>query len=141
MPWSLPHLKCVQFAPFSSIRARQSAPPEHQQATLSQSYLSSLGFAANAAGRPLIIYYRRYATAPGHFQSFVRHHECCHHAGHGNEISANCCAIRRMGLSKSGAAALRNYIVSRDVNSETARDYKGQGALFWGKTESRCFGG
>jgi hypothetical protein len=46
-----------------------------------------------------------------------------------------------MGLSKSGAAALRNYIVSRDVNSETARDYKGQGALFWGKTESRCFGG
>lgn len=93
------------------------------------------------SGRPLIIYYRRYATAPGHFQSFVRHHECCHHAGHGNEISANCCAIRRMGLSKSGAAALRNYIVSRDVNSETARDYKGQGALFWGKTESRCFGG
>jgi hypothetical protein len=93
------------------------------------------------SGRPLIIYYRRYTAAPGHFQSFVRQHECCHHAGHGNEIAANCCALRRMGLSKSGAAALRNYIVSRDVNSETARDYKGQGALFWGKTESRCFAG
>jgi hypothetical protein len=91
------------------------------------------------SGRPQIIYYSRYASAPGYFKSFVRQHECCHQAGFRNEIDANCCALRRMGLSPSGVAALRNYIVSRDVNSETATDYQGQGALFWGKTESRCF--
>ena len=91
-----------------------------------------------ATGRPQIIYYARYANAPGHFKSFVRNHECCHHAGHKDEISANCCALRRMGLSASGLAALRSYIVSRDVNSQTVVDYAGQGALFWSKTASRC---
>jgi hypothetical protein len=91
-----------------------------------------------ATGRPQIIYYSRYANAPGHFKSFVRQHECCHHLGHKDEISANCCALRRMGLSASGLAALRSYIVSRDVNSQTVVDYAGQGALFWNKTESRC---
>ncbi|MGH6826144.1 hypothetical protein [Methyloceanibacter sp.] len=95
--------------------------------------------AHDRGGRPLIIYYSRYASAPAYFKSFVRQHECCHHAGQSNEIAANCCALRRMGLSKSGLASLRSYIVSRDVNSETATDYQGQGTLFWGKTESRCF--
>lgn len=89
-------------------------------------------------GQPLIIYYRRYATAPSYFKSFVRSHECCHHAGYHNEISANCCALRRMHLSASGLAALRNYIVSRDVNSQTTVDYKGQGSLFWSKTANQC---
>ena len=91
-------------------------------------------------GRPLIIYYRRYATAPGYFKTFVRAHECCHHAGHRNEISANCCALRRMGLSSSGLAVLRNYIISRDVNSQTAVDYQGQGSAFWNKTANQCLG-
>jgi hypothetical protein len=91
-----------------------------------------------ASGRPQIIYYSRYANAPGHFKSFVRQHECCHHLGHKDEIAANCCALRRMGLSASGLAALRSYIVSRDVNSQTVVDYAGQGALFWSKTASRC---
>jgi hypothetical protein len=93
-----------------------------------------------ATGRPQIIYYARYASVPGHFKSFVRQHECCHHAGHKDEIAANCCALRRMQLSGSGLAALRSYIVSRDVNSQTAVDYAGQGALFWSKTASRCLG-
>lgn len=91
-------------------------------------------------GRPVIIYYRRYATAPGYFKTFVRAHECCHHAGHRNEISANCCALRRMRLSSSGLAALRNYIISRDVNSQTAVDYRGQGSKFWSKTANQCLG-
>jgi hypothetical protein len=93
-----------------------------------------------ATGRPQIIYYSRYANAPGHFKSFVRNHECCHHAGHKDEIAANCCALRRMGLSASGLASLRSYIVSRDVNSQTVVDYAGQGALFWSKTANRCLG-
>jgi hypothetical protein len=91
-----------------------------------------------ATGRPQIIYYRRYATAPAYFKSFIRAHECCHHSGNRNEIAANCCALRRMRLSKSGAAAIGRYIVSRDVNSQTAVDYRGQGHLFWSKTASRC---
>ena len=91
-------------------------------------------------GRPQIIYYSRYASAPGHFKSFVRQHECCHHLGHKDEIAANCCALRRMQLSGSGLAALRSYIVSRDVNSQTVVDYAGQGALFWSKTANRCLG-
>lgn len=93
-----------------------------------------------ATGRPQIIYYSRYASAPGHFKGFVRNHECCHHNGHKDEIAANCCALRRMGLSASGLAALRSYIVSRDVNSQTVVDYAGQGALFWSKTANRCLG-
>jgi hypothetical protein len=91
-----------------------------------------------ATGRPQIIYYRRYATAPSYFKSFVRTHECCHHSGNHNEIAANCCALRRMRLSKSGLARLSGYIISRDVNSQTAIDYNGQGRAFWSKTASRC---
>ena len=89
-------------------------------------------------GRPVIIYYRRYAKAPGYFKSFVRAHECCHHLGHRNEIAANCCALGRMRVSRSSLAAIRNYIVARDVNSETRTDHKGQGSTFWSKTERRC---
>jgi hypothetical protein len=92
------------------------------------------------SGRPVIIYYRRYATAPAYFKSFVRNHEHCHHLGYKNEIDANCCAIRRMRLSSRGLAALRSYIISRDVNSQTAVDHPGQGAAFWSKTASRCLG-
>jgi hypothetical protein len=93
-----------------------------------------------ASGRPLIIYYGRYGAAPAYFKSFIRNHECCHHNGHKDEIAANCCALRRMGLSASGLAAVRSYIVSKDVNSQTAVDYAGQGSLFWRKTASRCLG-
>lgn len=91
-----------------------------------------------ATGRPRIIYYRRYASVPGYFKSFVRNHECCHHLGHRNEITANCCALRRMRLSPSGVAAIRNYIVAKDVNSQTIIDYQGQGSLFWSKTAKSC---
>jgi len=91
-----------------------------------------------ATERPQIIYYGRYATAPAYFKSFVRNHECCHHSGHRDEIAANCCALKRMQLSSSGLAALRSYIVSKDVNSQTIVDYQGQGSLFWSKTASRC---
>lgn len=93
-----------------------------------------------ASGQPQIVYYRRYSTAPAYFKSFIRNHECCHQSGHKDEIDANCCALRRMGLSASGLAALRTYIVSRDVNSQTLVDYQGQGSLFWSKTASRCLG-
>ena len=89
-------------------------------------------------GRPQIIYFRRYSNAPSYFRRFVRHHECCHHLGYRNEIAANCCAIKRMRLSASGVAALRNYIVSRDVNSQTKVDRKGQGSTFWNKTSKQC---
>lgn len=91
-------------------------------------------------GRPQIIYYSRYSRAPAHFKRFVRHHECCHHLGNRNEIAANCCALRRMRLSPSGLAALRSYIISRDVNSQTKVDYHGQGSAFWKKTASQCLG-
>lgn len=91
-------------------------------------------------GQPQIIYYRRYSTAPAYFKRFVRHHECCHHLGNRNEIAANCCALRRMRLSASGLAALRSYIISRDVNSQTKVDYHGQGSAFWKKTASQCLG-
>lgn len=89
-------------------------------------------------GRPVVVYYRRYARAPGYFKSFVRAHECCHHLGHRNEIAANCCALRRMGVSRGSLAAIRSYIVSRDVNSETKVDRRGQGSMFWSKTERSC---
>jgi hypothetical protein len=94
----------------------------------------------DSSGRPTIVYYRRYSTAPGYFKSFVRNHERCHLGGYRNEIAASCCALERMKLSKSGVAAIRHYIVSRDVNSETAVDYQGQGRLFWSKIQSRCLG-
>jgi hypothetical protein len=91
-------------------------------------------------GRPQIIYYARYGAAPAYFKSFIRVHECCHHAGNRNEIAANCCALRRLQPSTSGLAAIRNYIISRDVNSQTATDYHGQGNLFWSKTANQCLG-
>jgi len=91
-----------------------------------------------ASGRPVIIYYRRYAQAPAYFKSFVRAHECCHQLGHRNEIAANCCALKRLRLSRGSTAALRKYIISRDVNSETKSDLKGQGSKFWSKTERSC---
>jgi hypothetical protein len=91
-------------------------------------------------GRPQIIYYRRYSAAPAHFKRFVRNHECCHHLGNRNEIAAKCCALRRMHLSSSGLAALRSYIISRDVNSLTRVDYAGQGSDFWSKTAKQCLG-
>jgi hypothetical protein len=91
-----------------------------------------------ASGRPVIIYYRRYAQAPAYFKSFVRAHECCHHLGNRNEIAANCCALKRLRLSRGSTAVLRNYIISRDVNSETKSDHKGQGSKFWSKTERSC---
>ncbi len=90
------------------------------------------------SGRPVVVYYRRYARAPGYFKSFVRAHECCHHLGHRNEIAANCCALSRLRVSRSSLAAIRNYILSRDVNSETKIDHKGQGSKFWSKTERSC---
>lgn len=94
------------------------------------------------SGRPLIIYYRRYATAPGFFRSFVARHECCHHsierAGGrgGDEIAANCCALRSLG--KSTRAAVGRYIVSRDVNSNAVFGFSGMGGQFWNRTVSRC---
>ncbi len=91
-------------------------------------------------GRPQIIYYARYNSAPSYFKSFIRAHECCHHAGNRNEIAANCCALRRLNPSPSTLAAIRSYIIARDVNSQTAVDYKGQGSLFWSKTASQCLG-
>ncbi len=91
-----------------------------------------------ASGRPVIIYYRRYAQAPAYFKSFVRAHECCHHLGHRSEIAVNCCALKQLRLSRGSTAALRNYIISRDVNSETKKDHKGQGSKFWSKTERSC---
>jgi hypothetical protein len=97
-------------------------------------------YTRDRSGRPTIVYYRRYATAPSYFKTFVRQHELCHHLGYRNEIDANCCAIRRMRLSSSGIAAMRNYIISRDVNTQTAVDHPGQGAAFWGKTAGRCLG-
>jgi hypothetical protein len=45
-----------------------------------------------------------------------------------------------MGLSASGLSAVKSYIVSKDVNSETAVDYAGQGSLFWSKTARSCLG-
>jgi hypothetical protein len=61
--------------------------------------------------------------------------------GYRSEIAANCCALRRMRLSRSSLAALRNYIISHDVNSQTIIDHPGQGAAFWAQTASQCLGG
>ncbi len=90
------------------------------------------------SGRPVVFYYRRYARAPGYFKSFVRAHECCHQLGHRNEIAATCCALSRLRVSRSSLAAIRNYILSRDVNNETKIDHKGQDSKFWSKTERSC---
>lgn len=45
-----------------------------------------------------------------------------------------------MRLSSSGLAALRSYIISRDVNGQTVVDYKGQGSAVWTKTANHCLG-
>jgi hypothetical protein len=91
-------------------------------------------------GRPVIVYYHRYSSAPGYFKSFVMAHERCHASGYHNEVATSCCALTRMRSSKREIAAIGNYIVSRDVNPETAVDYQGQGRLYWSKIENRCFG-
>lgn len=96
------------------------------------------------SGRPLIIYYRRYAKAPAYFRNFVARHECCHHAIErrgGNardEIAANCCALR--GYSKSARAAIGRYIVAREVNSDAMFAFSGAGREFWSRTMARCPG-
>jgi hypothetical protein len=73
-----------------------------------------------ATGRPLIIYYSRYARAPGHFKSFIRNHECCHHNGHKDEIAANCCALRRMNLSGGRARSAQElYRLERREQSDS----------------------
>jgi len=96
------------------------------------------------SGRPLIIYYRRFRSAPGFYRRFIRHHECCHHTlrlkGHpgGDEIGANCCALRRMRASKSLVRRIKSYMIRHDVNSDTVVDYAGQGVAFWRRTAARC---
>ncbi|MGE5260624.1 MAG: hypothetical protein ACM3MH_07075, partial [Actinomycetota bacterium] len=94
----------------------------------------------DGTGRPVVIYYHRYSTALAYFQSFIRAHERCHVSGYHNEVAASCCALNRLGSSRSQRAAIGNYIVSRDVNPETVVDYQGQGRLFWSKIEARCLG-
>lgn len=42
-----------------------------------------------------------------------------------------------MRVSPSSLAAIRNYIVARDVNRKTKIDHKGQGGQFWNKTGRR----
>jgi len=99
------------------------------------------------SGRPLIIYYRRYRSLPGYYRSFVRHHECCHHlldrrgARSSDEVAANCCALRRMGLSRGGLARIKNYMIKHDINSDVIFNYHGAGVSFWNRTASRCLGG
>ncbi|MFQ5625220.1 MAG: hypothetical protein ACE5FM_01025 [Methyloligellaceae bacterium] len=94
------------------------------------------------SGRPVIIYYRRYARAPAFFRRFVARHECCHHSieraggNAGDEVAANCCALR--GMSKSARAAVGRYIVSRGVNSNAMFNYAGVGEEFWRGTVARC---
>lgn len=79
----------------------------------------------STSGRPTIIYYRLYAQAPTYFKNFTRAHECCHLLGYRNEIAANCCALKRLRLSRGATAALRKYIIARD-------------SAFWSKTERSC---
>ncbi len=97
-------------------------------------------------GRPLIIYYRRFNSLPGYYKRFVRMHECCHHTNarrggsFSNEVAANCCALRSMRLSRSGVARIRKYMISKNINSDTAIDYAGQGVEFWNRTAAGCPG-
>ena len=146
---SLLTLASLVFAPIASAACYGVNAKTGKRQSVQQIYRTKIAhpkryFASSthdrATGRPQIIYYRRYATAPGYFKSFARAHECCHHSGNRNEIAANCCALRRMRLSKAGLATLSRYIISRDVNSQTAVDYPGQGRAFWSKTASRCLG-
>ena len=88
-------------------------------------------------GRPQIIYYARYNSAPSYFKSFIRAHECCHHSlGHiakfkqglgqlgpqpffyiapalrQMELEADCCAVRllRDRHEEDGIAAARTVM-------------------------------
>jgi len=97
---------------------------------------------SNKNGQPLIIYYKRYTKFPALYRSFIRLHECCHHAaghsGFSDEVGANCCALRRMRLTRARAARIRNIMISHNINSNTVIDYPGQGAEFWSRTAARC---
>ena len=98
---------------------------------------------APKSGRPLIIYYRRYNSLPGLYKRFVRLHECCHHrAARGgafsDETGANCCALRRMRLSKRQAAFIKSTMIRHNINSDTFATVPGQGAVFWRRTYARC---
>ena len=110
-----------------------------------QRYIAAASFDP-ATGRPLITYYRRYSRLPGYYKSFVRHHECCHHIhrrrgqGFGDEIGANCCALRRMRVSKSLARKIKGYMIRQNINSDVAINSPGVGADFWVRTYSRCPG-
>lgn len=121
----------------SKTKQRQAVQEIYRASSHPKRYFAQATHDART-GRPQIFYYRRYSTAPAHFKNFVRHHECCHHLGYSNEIAANCCALRRMRLSASVLAALRHYIISRDVNSQTTVDRPGQGSAFWSKTANQC---
>ena len=121
----------------SKTKQRQAVQEIYRASSHPKRYFAQATHDART-GRPQIFYYRRYSTAPAYFKRFVRQHECCHHLGYRNEIDANCCALRRMRLSASGVAALRNYIISRDVNSQTKVDRPGQGSAFWSKTANKC---
>lgn len=123
----------------SKTKKRQAVQEIYRASSHPKRYFAQATHNAKT-GRPRIIYYRRYSTAPAHFKRFVRHHECCHHLGYSNEIAANCCTLRRMRLSASGLASLRHYIISRDVNSLTKVDRAGQGSAFWSKTVNKCLG-
>ena len=96
------------------------------------------------SGRPLITYYRRYIQAPSYFKRFIRHHECCHHILYrngyslGDEIGANCCAFRRMKLTKKTAHKIKNYMIREKINSYVAIKTDGVGAEFWSRTVARC---
>ena len=93
-------------------------------------------------GQPLIIYYNRYNRFSALYRSFIRLHECCHHAagrsGFSDEVGANCCALRRMRLSRASAARVRSIMISHNINSDTLIDYPGQGKEFWRRTAARC---
>jgi hypothetical protein len=121
----------------SKTKQRQAVQEIYRASSHPKRYFAQATHDART-GRPQIFYYRRYSRAPAHFKRFVRHHECCHHLGPSNEIAANCCALRSMRLSASGLAALRHYIISRDVNSQTKVDRAGQGSAFWSKTANQC---
>lgn len=98
----------------------------------------------SATGQPLIIYYHRYKRAPAYYKTFVRHHECCHHImrrkgmNSGDETGANCCALRRMRVSKRLARKIKNYMISQNINSDAWSNYEGVGAEFWARTYARC---
>ena len=99
---------------------------------------------ASKSGQPLIIYYNRYARLPAFYKSFVRQHECCHHwlrskgLNSGDEIAANCCALRRMRVSKRTARRIKGYMIRNDINSDVVVNSPGVGLEFWARTIARC---